>query len=719
MQSIDWLILGSFSVVLFGVAIYLRKYTQSVADFLAANRCAGRYLLTIAEGASGIGAITVVAQFEIYYGAGFTPALWELLIVPSWMILSLAGWIIYRFRQTRALTMAQFMEMRYGRSFRIFSGLTAFVAGIVNYGIFPAVTARFFMSICGWPDAILVFGIEVSVYATTIAVLLALALFITLNGGQIVIIVTDFIQGQFINIVFVVATIVALVQFGWIEIGEVMAVAPEGASRVNPFDTARAGTFSLWFFLIVLFQRFYGYMVWQGSQGYNASAVNPHEARMARILSQWRAGIMLLVPMVLAVCAYTAMHHPEYSGIAESINAEIAQIENSQLQTQMTTPIAVRYILPAGILGLFVTMMFAAGVSTDSTYLHSWGSIFLQDVVMPFRRKPFSQKTHLLFLRGSILGVAVFAFLFSLYFVQTEYILPFFMFTGSLFTAGAGICIIGGLYWSRGTNAGAWAAMAIGVVLVTIQFSMDRLLPGLVFNPDYLYLVLLIIATVALGVVYVLTQNLTQTALSVVILLVICGLLGFAAESIWSEGRMQYLQLMFITKISSICAYVAISLITGHGDRCDMDRILHRGRYAIGDDETQVMEDSAVPAWQRRLGINHDFTRSDRIIYYATIVLLLSMLGTFFGCLGWHVLGAPTHEDWMRFWYGFLIASLSVFGVATVWMLIGGVIDLRKMFQRLNAMVRDASDDGFVVKEEATGTVAGGLQKAAEEAKEP
>ncbi len=47
---IDWLIVGLFFFVVTAVATYARRYTKSVADFLSANRCAGRYLLTVKAG---------------------------------------------------------------------------------------------------------------------------------------------------------------------------------------------------------------------------------------------------------------------------------------------------------------------------------------------------------------------------------------------------------------------------------------------------------------------------------------------------------------------------------------------------------------------------------------------------------------------------------------------------------------------------------------------
>ena len=36
----------------------------------------------------------------------------------------------------RALTLAQFLEIRYSRGFRVFCGFIAFVAGVLNYAVF-------------------------------------------------------------------------------------------------------------------------------------------------------------------------------------------------------------------------------------------------------------------------------------------------------------------------------------------------------------------------------------------------------------------------------------------------------------------------------------------------------------------------------------------------------------------------------------------------------
>ena len=77
MHGIDWCITVGLLLILTAAALVEKRYTQSVADFLAANRCAGRYLITISASTAGLGALSFIAFFEAYYKAGFSAAWWS------------------------------------------------------------------------------------------------------------------------------------------------------------------------------------------------------------------------------------------------------------------------------------------------------------------------------------------------------------------------------------------------------------------------------------------------------------------------------------------------------------------------------------------------------------------------------------------------------------------------------------------------------------------
>ena len=170
---------------------------------------------------------------------------------------------------------------------------------------------------------------------------------------------------------------------------------------------------------------------------------------------------MFLVPVLV----YVFMNHPDYQSVADSVNSSLSGLSTDTLRSQMRAPFVLSEVLPVGLLGAFAALMLAAFISTHDTYLHSWGSIFIQDVIMPFRDKPFDKDTHIKVLRFSIFGVAVFIFLFSLLFSQSQKIALYFAVTAAIFSGGCGAVIIGGLYWDRGTTAAAWTAMIVGAVI--------------------------------------------------------------------------------------------------------------------------------------------------------------------------------------------------------------------------------------------------------------
>ena len=64
LHLLDWLMLLVPLGLVLIIAAATRKYTRSVADFMAANRCAGRYLVAQASNEAAYGAISTVAMFE-------------------------------------------------------------------------------------------------------------------------------------------------------------------------------------------------------------------------------------------------------------------------------------------------------------------------------------------------------------------------------------------------------------------------------------------------------------------------------------------------------------------------------------------------------------------------------------------------------------------------------------------------------------------------------
>ena len=99
------------------------------------------------------------------------------------------------------------MQRSIGRC--IFMGILCWLSGIINFGIFPAVGSRFFVYFCGFPRYIVNLGpLELDItLGIVVFVILGFALLFTFWGGQIAVMITDFCQGQFFNITFLIILI--------------------------------------------------------------------------------------------------------------------------------------------------------------------------------------------------------------------------------------------------------------------------------------------------------------------------------------------------------------------------------------------------------------------------------------------------------------------------------------------------------------------------------
>ncbi|MBM4045705.1 MAG: hypothetical protein FJ279_11365 [Planctomycetes bacterium] len=185
MHWIDWTIVWIPLIAVCYIGFKAEKYVQGVSDFMAAGRVAGRYVLAVATAEAGLGLISVVALFEMYYKSGYAIGFWHALATPVGLLMTLTGFAIYRFRETRAMTMAQFFEARYSKSFRIFAGILAYISGVVNYALFPAVGGRFLVYYCQLPDYVNCLGVPVSTYGLVMAMFLIVALIIVAIGGTV------------------------------------------------------------------------------------------------------------------------------------------------------------------------------------------------------------------------------------------------------------------------------------------------------------------------------------------------------------------------------------------------------------------------------------------------------------------------------------------------------------------------------------------------------
>jgi len=729
MMWLDWLIVAIPLIAIVVIGFVAEHYVRNVSDFLAAGRRAGRYLLTVSDGTAGMGLISVVAMFEQKYRAGYGLDFWNNISMLVYLAMTLTGFVTYRFRETRAMTMPEFFQMRYSRGFRITAGVLAFISGLINYALFPAVGGRFMIYYCGLPFYLNIFGVQVSTYGLIMAVALAVALAIVLAGGQLTTMVTDCCQGIFAYFGYAVITICLLCIFNRNDIVEAVLTRPEGESFFNPFNVGKLSSFNIFYIIVGMIGAVYGRNAWLGSQAYQASASSPHEQKMAGVLGSWRAGFLRISLMLLVIGAFTYMHAtnwaPQRANVeselalrsaedfkVEKLSAELAQFEvgtpefesaradltiaqncAKTISTQMLVPVALRHILPIGVTGIFCALMIFLMVSTDTTYLHSWGTIFIQDVVLPIRNKPIKPHTQMLLLRCSILFIAVFAWFFSMYFQQGDYILQFFALTGTIFLGGAGACIIGGLYWKKGTTAGAYTAMFVGLVFALLGFFLNQQWGAMVHpwlakaHPEFLESFRTTLESIGNALPIINWDTDPETF----------------ARSFPITGQ----EIYFLGIVFALSGYAVVSLLTCKQE-FNLDEMLHRGKYNLEhfvSEEADASVEKKGFAWNKLAGITKEYSKGDRILAWSVTIWTFYNFLFFVTELVWNLISPWTENTWINiFFYYTLPMNLLVGVVTTIWFTWGSTRDLCRLFKALkenyekNAPSDDADNGQMITK---------------------
>ena len=216
MSIIDWIIVIAPMACLLGVAFYSKRYARDVVDYLAAGRVAGRYVLAVGAMEGALSVITLVAWGERNYQVGFSLNFWHAIIVPVAIFISLSGYCVYRWRETRCLSVGQFLELRYGsKFFRVFCAVLRTTAELITNAIGPAIATNFFIYYLGLPHRIMIFGVNLPCYAIIVTLCICLAVLFIWPSGRISLLITDCFQGLISYPIFVLVVGYILLHFSW------------------------------------------------------------------------------------------------------------------------------------------------------------------------------------------------------------------------------------------------------------------------------------------------------------------------------------------------------------------------------------------------------------------------------------------------------------------------------------------------------------------------
>ncbi len=323
-SPLDWLIIILPLAFVLYMGWHSRRYVAQVSDFLTAGRLSGRYLIGVADIANGLSIISLVAYVEVHYRTGFALTFWQNLTLPLGIILSLTGFVTYRYRCTKAMSFGQFIEMRYSRGLRIFASALRSTSEVLANMIMPAIAGRFFIYYFGLPQYFTLFGIEFQTFNVLIIVCLSIALGIILMGGRLALMITDAIQGMFCYPIMAIFVGFILYKFSWNDqIIPVLTDRVAHQSFLDPYDISELRDFNLFFVGVTLVTAFLNRGSWLGS-GNDSCARSPHEQKMASMLGAYRGSLNSVFYVLISVALIAYFNHKDFAPQAREVRNSIS-----------------------------------------------------------------------------------------------------------------------------------------------------------------------------------------------------------------------------------------------------------------------------------------------------------------------------------------------------------------------------------------------------------
>lgn len=443
MNILDFVI---FFVYLLGVTIiggsFYRKNKTSAA-FTLGNRNIPAWVVTMSIFATFVSSISYLALPGIAYQQNWNVFVFSLSI-PFAAIVAVRIFIPV-YRKLNSPSAYTYLEQRFGPWARVYASVSYFLTQLMRIGTILYLLALAVNSIFGWDIAtvIIATGIIVMIYSVL--------------GGIQAVVWTDAIQG----IILIVGALACA--------GYILFSMPEGPGQVFEI-AADHNKFSLGSFGIDLHEStfwvvlVYGIFINLQNFGIDQNYIQRYMASKSDAEAKRSAfnGGMLYIPVSLMFLFIGTALFAFYQSSAGELPIELQDPSKSD----GVFPYFIVNELPAGVTGLLIASIFAAGMSTISTSYNSSATVFLTDYYQRYFKKTASEKQAMRVLYLSSVVISIFGILIAIAMINVQSALDTWWKLASIFSGGMlGLFLLG--VFSKQKNAlGAIVGVIVGVSII-------------------------------------------------------------------------------------------------------------------------------------------------------------------------------------------------------------------------------------------------------------
>lgn len=343
LQSADYIVILAYTILVSLIGYYAKSKVKNIEDYFAGGRNVPWWMAAVSHHMSGYSAFAFVGHATVAYLSGFS--IWTFFAVPIFiaMIIGSHMWAP-KWVRLHVVTPVEYLEERFDLKTRKLFAWSGISIKFIDEGVKLYSLAIIVHVVTGFP-------LEITIIACGLVTMVYI-----MFGGLWATMLTDFVQFlvQFITS-FILVYVVLKEVGGWTNM---WASLPPGHSSL--FSDAISPWFILVYLCVIILS--YNGGTWGLAQRFY-SIGKPADAKKAAILS---ACLYLVYPIAIYVPIWSA-------------RLVIGEIENPEHAYVLMAERFFSQISP-GMIGLFVSSIFAATMSMISSDLNSLAAVFTKDI---------------------------------------------------------------------------------------------------------------------------------------------------------------------------------------------------------------------------------------------------------------------------------------------------------------------------------------------------
>ncbi len=443
MHWLDTLIFIAYmaGVTLFGASFFRKNKTT--AAFTLGNQNIPGWVITMSIFATFVSSISFLALPGIAYQSNWNPFVFSLTIPLAALIA--VKFFVPLYRKINSPSAYSYLEDRFGPWARIYVSVCYLLTQLMRVGTILYLLGLTLHAVFGWNIALIIVltGFTIMAYS--------------MLGGLQAVVWTDAIQG------------ILLICGALLTVCFILFRMPEGPGQI--FEIAAdhgkfsLGSFSLdlsssTFWVVLVYGLFINLQNFGIDQNYIQRYMASRSDRAAKRSAL--SGGLLYIPVSLLFLFIGTALYTYYTSGAASLPEELQSLDSAD----QVFPHFIVSQLPAGVSGLLIASIFAAGMSTISTSFNSSATVFLSDYYRKFSKREQSEKGSMKVLYLSSVVISILGIVIALAMINVKSALDTWWKLASIFSGGMLGLFLLGAFSRLSTSRGAMIGVILGIGVI-------------------------------------------------------------------------------------------------------------------------------------------------------------------------------------------------------------------------------------------------------------